>query len=120
MEFCNLRQPLKQITALLSTSEYPTLEMIIPVFTMIMRNIDQSIDQSGKLRSTHTISFATEIHRKLQKYETKIHCDEVMIVALDSGVKQLLESINLDVSKAKELVLAAYELHYFVINGKDV
>ena len=68
-DFCQFLNVFAQATVMMSGSTYPTLGMVIPVFEIIKKHVDDAIGSRGGFRSTHTSRFAKSVQEKLNEYQ---------------------------------------------------
>ena len=81
----------------MSASLYPTLGLVVPMYTLIQRHVAKTIEASGGFRSTHSQRFAVEVKRKLDEYEVLVKQDKVILAAaLDPRIKSLLPEFGYD------------------------
>jgi hypothetical protein len=90
-DFKKFLTPLKDATVLMSASQYPTLGLVVPMYSLIQRHVAATIEATGGFRSTHSQRFAAQVQTKLNEYETLVTQDEVVLAAaLDPRIKSLL------------------------------
>lgn len=64
-DLCDFLEPFKDATELMSGSSYPTLGLIVPVFSTLMEHVHVTIDAQTGFRSQHPKKFATVVKDKL-------------------------------------------------------
>ena len=113
LDFKNFLTPFQEATVLMSASQYPTLGLVIPVYTLIQRHVDVAIAAESGFRSTHSQRFATKVKEKMDEYEDRVKQTEVVLAAaLDPRVKNLLPKFGIPEYEVKSKLLFEWSDNY--------
>ncbi|PTQ49916.1 hypothetical protein MARPO_0001s0005 [Marchantia polymorpha] len=111
-DFASFLKPFKDVTVLLSASEYPTLGVVIPVFHMCTQYAKAAIAASTGFRSTQTIEFAKHVVAKLAEYDGKVRNNVTRIAtALDPRTKAFMNGIGIRQAEIESELVAAWDDH---------
>ncbi|OAE30066.1 hypothetical protein AXG93_1474s1120 [Marchantia polymorpha subsp. ruderalis] len=119
-DFASFLKPFKDVTVLLSASEYPTLGMAIPVFHMCTQHAKAAIAASTGFRSTRTIEFAKHVVAKLAEYDGKVRNNVTRIAtALDPRTKAFMNGIGIRQAEIELELVAAWDDHYEPLYNRE-
>jgi hypothetical protein len=63
-DFCSFLKAFKDATLLMSASEYPTLGLVIPVYLLIDKHVQNAVDSTSGFSITHMMSFALAVKKQ--------------------------------------------------------
>ena len=113
LDFAKFLKPFRDVTVLMSASEYPTLGMAIPVFHMCSQDAKTAQAATTGVRSTRTIEVAKSVLRKLSEYDRKVRNQFTKIAtALDPRTKSFLSVLDIDRDQIVSDIVDEYQTYY--------
>ena len=113
LDFAKLLKPFRDVTVLMSASEYPTMGMAIPVFHMCSQHAKTAQATTTGFRSTRTIEIARSVLRKLSEYDGKFRNQFTKIsTALDPRTKSFLSALDIDRDQIVSDIVDEYQTYY--------
>jgi hypothetical protein len=112
-DFCTFLRPFKDVTVLMSGTEYPTLGMAIPMFYICSKHAKGAVVANTGFRSTETTRFAESVAMKLDEYKDKVANKLTRIAtALDPRMKSFLAGLGISQYVIECDLLSEYETFY--------
>jgi hAT family C-terminal dimerisation region len=112
-DFCSFLKAFKDETLLMSASEYPTLGLLIPVYFIIDKNVQKAVDSTNGFSTTHMMSFALAVKKKLGEYNEVIKQKPITLAAsLDPRIKSFLGNIGINTYQIKRYLVEEWNLVY--------
>jgi hypothetical protein len=97
----------------MSGPEYPILGLVVSVYFLIDKHVQKAVDSTNGFSTTHMMSFALAVKKKLGEYNEVIKQNLITLAALlDPRIKSFLGHIGINTDQIKRDLVEEWNLVY--------